>query len=134
MNRVEVNGLLVGLLMAVAKTGWDISHVHVEVEETDGEALRVRVAGNATFLRLPKLLDALDALPRDRAVELELSGLRHTDHACATALEGWAEAHEARQVAKDAGNADPGTGAGAVAGTDADADAGQRIVTLRSTT
>lgn len=62
-----------------------------------GGVLRVRVAGNATFLRLPKLLDALDALPRDRVVELDLAGLRHTDHACAAALEGWAESREVRR-------------------------------------
>lgn len=91
-------GVLAGLVLAVAKTAWDISHVQVEVEEgADGGALRVRVSGNATFLRLPKLLDALHALPRDRPVELDLTGLRHIDHACAAALAGWAEAHEARQ-------------------------------------
>ncbi|GAA1234250.1 hypothetical protein GCM10009646_23190 [Streptomyces aureus] len=45
------------------------------------------MVGNATFLRLPKLLDALEALPADRDVRLELGGLRHLDHACATALE-----------------------------------------------
>ncbi|MFE2017449.1 SulP family inorganic anion transporter [Streptomyces sp. NPDC059499] len=90
-------GVVVGLVLAVAKTAWDISHVHVEVEEGVGGVLRARVAGNATFLRLPKLLDALDALPHDRVVELDLSGLRHTDHASAAALEGWAEAHQARR-------------------------------------
>jgi hypothetical protein len=50
---------------------------------------RIVGAGNAAFLRLPKLLDALEALPADRDVRLELDGLRHLDHACATALEGW---------------------------------------------
>ncbi|MGW6635738.1 SulP family inorganic anion transporter [Streptomyces cyaneofuscatus] len=90
-------GVLVGLLLAVAKTAWDVSHVHVETVEGPG-VLVVRVIGNATFLRLPKLLDALDALPADRKVELELSGLRHTDHACAAELEGWAAQREARQA------------------------------------
>ncbi|MDX3378118.1 SulP family inorganic anion transporter [Streptomyces sp. ME02-6991-2A] len=90
-------GVLVGLLLAVAKTAWDVSHVHVETVEGAG-VLVVRVIGNATFLRLPKLLDALDALPADRKVELELSGLRHTDHACAAELEGWAAQREARQA------------------------------------
>ena len=62
------------------------------------EPRRTASSGNATFLRLPKLLDALDALPADRRVELELSGLRHTDHACAAELEGWAAQREARQA------------------------------------
>jgi ABC-type transporter Mla MlaB component len=59
----------------------------------------VRVMGNATFLRLPKLLDALEALPHDRDVRLELGGLRHVDHACAAALERWAAARDHERVA-----------------------------------
>ncbi|MFJ6748468.1 MULTISPECIES: SulP family inorganic anion transporter [unclassified Streptomyces] len=140
-------GVLLGLLMAVAKSAWETSHVHLEIVgppgvvggaqgpsgpgRSDGlEALerlgspewpgastpaaataqgiaaaaapapvttaplppiRVRAVGHATFLRLPKLLDQLEALPRDRAIELDLSGLRHLDHACAAALGSWAE-------------------------------------------
>jgi MFS superfamily sulfate permease-like transporter len=83
-------GVLVGLALAVAKTAWDASHVHVETEDRGDAGIVVRVLGHATFLRLPKLLDALEALPRDREVRLELGGLRHVDHACAAALEGWA--------------------------------------------
>lgn len=82
-------GVLVGLLLAVAKTAWDTSHVQVETEDL-GAVEGVRVRGNATFLRLPKLMDALEALPRDRPVQLDLGGLRHVDHACAAAMEGWA--------------------------------------------
>jgi MFS superfamily sulfate permease-like transporter len=85
-------GVLVGLALAVAKTAWDISHAHVETEDLGTEGIVVRALGNATFLRLPKLLDALEALPQDRDVRLELGGLWHMDHACAAALEGWASA------------------------------------------
>ncbi|MFC9296321.1 SulP family inorganic anion transporter [Streptomyces sp. NPDC057011] len=84
-------GVLVGLGLAIAKAAWETSHVHIE-EVWEGEELCVRVVGNASFLRLPKLLDALDALetvPRGRVIRLDLSGLRHLDHACLTALEGW---------------------------------------------
>jgi MFS superfamily sulfate permease-like transporter len=81
-------GVVVGLLLAVIKTAWDVSHVHVHVQE-DAGTLRVRLVGNATFLRLPRLLDTLEALPHGRHVELDLSGLRHLDHACRTALLAW---------------------------------------------
>ncbi|MEU3468247.1 SulP family inorganic anion transporter [Streptomyces sp. NPDC006687] len=81
-------GVLAGLALAVAKAAWETSHVHVE-EVWEGEELCVRVVGNASFLRLPKLLDCLEALPHDVSVRLDLSGLRHLDHACLTALEGW---------------------------------------------
>lgn len=70
-------GVLVGLGLAVAKAAWETSHVHVE-EVWEGDELCVRILGNASFLRLPKLLDALDALPPAPSVRLDLSGLRHT--------------------------------------------------------
>ncbi|MFJ8160529.1 SulP family inorganic anion transporter [Streptomyces sp. NPDC096136] len=81
-------GVLVGLGLAVAKAAWETSHVHVE-EVWEGEELCVRIVGNASFLRLPKLLDSLEALPHGPSVRLDLSGLRHLDHACLTALESW---------------------------------------------
>jgi len=92
-------GVLVGLALAVAKTAWDISHVHVETEDRGAAGMVVRVVGNATFLRLPKLLDALEALPRDRVVRLELGGLRHVDHACAAALDAWAAGRGHERIA-----------------------------------
>ncbi|POX38468.1 sulfate transporter [Streptomyces sp. Ru73] len=144
-------GVLIGLLMAVAKTAWETSHVHLEVtgDGIDGaqarevhslvvaksvhgggaatatapeataldapplEAaepaadrtagpVRVRAVGNATFLRLPRLLDQLEELPADREIQLDLSGLRHLDHACEAALLSWAEQRR-RRLAEPAG-------------------------------
>jgi MFS superfamily sulfate permease-like transporter len=96
-------GVLAGLLLAVVKSAWEISHVQVETEDPGGETqtgarrpLHVRVLGNATFLRLPRLLDQLEALPHDRRVELNLAGLRHMDHACGMALASWEQEHNSR--------------------------------------
>ncbi|MFG2893752.1 SulP family inorganic anion transporter [Streptomyces sp. NPDC048248] len=166
-------GVLLGLLMAIAKSAWETSHVHLEIVGSEGTAeragteddaaasppapapsgatalsatalsavpgtavsagssgasgaagaagaaeasgdgladggarrtIRVRAVGHATFLRLPKLLDQLEALPRDREIELDLSGLRHLDHACAAALGSWAE--QRRSTAEGAGKGD----------------------------
>ncbi|GAA2637247.1 SulP family inorganic anion transporter [Streptomyces axinellae] len=100
-------GVLLGLLMSVVKTAWETSHVHVETEDPGAELpLQVIVLGNATFLRLPKLQDQLDALPADRRVELRLEGLRHVDHACGLALSTWEEQHN-----KAAGRAEAASGA-----------------------
>ncbi|MFG2225924.1 SulP family inorganic anion transporter [Streptomyces sp. NPDC048644] len=106
-------GVLLGLLMAVAKSAWETSHVQLEItdpersrprayrdEATGLRPIRVRAVGHATFLRLPKVLDELEALPRDREITLDLSGLRHLDHACAAALGAWAE--ERRPAGSDA--------------------------------
>ncbi|MDX3854628.1 SulP family inorganic anion transporter [Streptomyces sp. AK02-01A] len=86
-------GVVLGLLLAVVKTAWDISHSHLDVRELTGGRLVVSITGNATFLRLPRLMEQLEDLPKDRPIELDLSGLRHLDHACRIALENWALRH-----------------------------------------
>lgn len=88
-------GVLIGLALSVAKTAWQASHVKLEVIDKGAGPVQAYLSGNATFLRLPKILDSLEALPQDRPVELDLSGLHHVDHACRTALETWAERHSA---------------------------------------
>ncbi|MGK5637658.1 SulP family inorganic anion transporter [Streptomyces sp. URMC 126] len=84
-------GVLIGLLLAVVKSAWETSQIHLDVQETVEGRLTVTASGNATFLRLPRMLETLEALPEDRPVELDLSQLRHLDHACRTVLETWAE-------------------------------------------
>ncbi|MFF4956271.1 SulP family inorganic anion transporter [Streptomyces sp. NPDC001222] len=88
-------GVLIGLALAVLKTAWEASHVRLEVIDKGAGPVQAYLSGNATFLRLPKILDSLEALPQDRPVQLDLAGLHHLDHACRTALENWAERHSA---------------------------------------
>jgi MFS superfamily sulfate permease-like transporter len=89
-------GVLLGLILAVAKTAWETSHTHLNVTDDGTDLIRVTLTGNATFLRLPKLLDALEALPDDRPIELNLTGVRHLDHASRTAVTSWAAQRNAR--------------------------------------
>ncbi|MGW0707219.1 SulP family inorganic anion transporter [Streptomyces sp. NPDC002643] len=86
-------GVLIGLALSVAKTAWEASHIKLEVIDKGAGPIQAHLSGNATFLRLPKILDNLESLPQDRPIELHLSGLHHLDHACRTALETWAERH-----------------------------------------
>jgi MFS superfamily sulfate permease-like transporter len=86
-------GVLIGLALAVVKTAWEASHVKLEIVDKGAGPVQAHLSGNATFLRLPKILDALEAIPQDRPVELNLSRVHHLDHACRTALENWAERH-----------------------------------------
>lgn len=88
-------GVLIGLALSVAKTAWEASHIKLEVIDKGAGPVQAYLSGNATFLRLPKILDNLEALPQDRPVELHLTGLHHLDHACRTALENWASRHSA---------------------------------------
>jgi ABC-type transporter Mla MlaB component len=79
----------------VIKTAWDASHLKLEVIDKGTGPIQVYASGNATFLRLPKILDCLESLPKDRPIELDLSGLNHLDRACRTALQNWAARHSA---------------------------------------
>lgn len=106
-------GVLLGLLLAVVKTAWETSHVQVGVQELTGGRLIVSVSGNATFLRLPKILDALEELPPGKSVELDLTELRHLDHACRTALDAWTEQRNGARADHDASAQLEQAGAGA---------------------
>ncbi|MFE9044764.1 SulP family inorganic anion transporter [Streptomyces sp. NPDC007818] len=86
-------GVLIGLVLSVAKAAWEASHLRIEHSDEGRDAVRVRLQGTVTFLRLPQILDSLEALPSDRRVVLDLSGIHHLDHACRAALETWAERH-----------------------------------------
>ncbi|MGI5505651.1 SulP family inorganic anion transporter [Lentzea sp. CA-135723] len=80
-----LTGTVAGLLAAVIKTAWDVSRLQVTVTP-EGVALR----GNATFLRLPVLLDELDRVDREH-VRMDLSGVRHLDQACGQAIDQWVD-------------------------------------------
>ncbi|MEC4019357.1 SulP family inorganic anion transporter [Streptomyces sp. H27-D2] len=86
-------GVLIGLALSIVKTAWDTSRVRPTTTDTGTGPIHIALTGNATFLRLPQILDTLEALPAGRPVELDLSGLRHVDHACDAALSDWVEGH-----------------------------------------
>ncbi|WP_414503774.1 SulP family inorganic anion transporter [Streptomyces sp. NEAU-L66] len=83
-------GVLLGIALAVIKSAWETSHIQLDTHETTDGRLLVTLTGSATFLRLPRMLETLEALPHDKPVELDLSELRHLDHACRITLENWA--------------------------------------------
>ncbi|MFJ5988620.1 SulP family inorganic anion transporter [Lentzea sp. NPDC092896] len=87
-----LTGTVAGLLAAVIKTAWDVSRLQVTVT-AEGVALR----GNATFLKLPVLLDELDRVDREH-VRMDLSGVRHLDQACGQAIDQWVD--ESRRAGK----------------------------------
>lgn len=83
-------GTVVGLAAAIIKMAWEVSHLTIN-HEHDDDKMRVRLSGTATFLRLPKLQDALEQLPPASHVHLDLTPVRHLDHACQQVVETWAK-------------------------------------------
>lgn len=93
------DGVLIGLGLAITKSAWQTSRTHLEITDPGAGSVRVQLTGNATFLRLPTILGTLEALPRNRPIELDLTALHHLDHACHHALANWASRHNDQGVA-----------------------------------
>lgn len=77
-------GLAAGIVLAALRMSQTVIRQHVEQDTA-----KVVIAGNATFLRLPKVIDALEAAaasgkPR---IRLDLTGVTHLDHACRQQVE-----------------------------------------------
>lgn len=77
-------GLAAGIVLAALRMSQTVIKQHLE-EDT----AKIVMAGNATFLRLPQLIEALEAAaeagkPR---IRLDLTGVTHLDHACRNQVE-----------------------------------------------
>jgi len=87
-------GVVIGLVVALAKAAWDLSHLRIVVDDRRTGVL-VRFTGHATFLRVPKLKGVLDGIPEDKAVTLDYQDLRYYDRACEEAFKEWVSRQEA---------------------------------------
>ena len=83
-------GTLAGWAVAVLKTAVEVSRFSVEAEHHD-DHVRIAFNGNATFLRLPRLLEHLERVPEHKHVHLDMRPLRYLDQACHQAVHQWAQ-------------------------------------------
>ena len=90
-----LTGVAVGLVVAAAKLLFTFSHLEVDVDDLgEGKPIEVSLHGAATFVKLPVLAQALEALPEGRDVHLHVGGVAYIDHACLELLNGWQEGYE----------------------------------------
>ena len=82
-------GTLTGLGLAIIKAAWEMSRMSIDSDSSDDE-VRVELSGNASFLRLPRLLHHLESQPLTDHARVDLSGVRHLDLATHQAIESWA--------------------------------------------
>ncbi|MGP4092188.1 SulP family inorganic anion transporter, partial [Streptomyces sp. KR55] len=77
-------GLAAGVVLAALRMSQAVVRQHIE-EDT----AKVVMAGNATFLRLPRLIEALEqaAASGKPRIRLDLLGVTHLDHACRTQID-----------------------------------------------
>ncbi|MDR6973731.1 MFS superfamily sulfate permease-like transporter [Streptomyces sp. 3330] len=77
-------GLAAGIVLAALRMSRTVIRQHIE-----DDTAKVVMAGNATFLRLPQVIEALEAAAeagRPR-IRLDLTGVTHLDHACRSQVE-----------------------------------------------
>ncbi|MBX9769850.1 MAG: hypothetical protein K2X29_00680, partial [Candidatus Obscuribacterales bacterium] len=89
-----LTGVIVGIVLSVAKLLYIFSHLTVRVErQPDTTILNLYLSGAATFLSLPKLAQTLDAIPADSELHVHLENLEYIDHACLDLLMSWEKQH-----------------------------------------
>jgi MFS superfamily sulfate permease-like transporter len=89
-------GVVVGIALAAGKLLYTFSRLSIKVDrDVEQKRYRMRLAGAATFVRLPKLAAALEEIPGDAEIHVELERLSYIDHACLELLTTWGEQHEA---------------------------------------
>ncbi|WP_254076697.1 SulP family inorganic anion transporter [Streptomyces pacificus] len=83
-----LEGVLAGLAAAIVLAAVRMSRMTIRISSADG-VTRLALSGNATFLRLPRLIDALESVAAEPRVHVDLSGASHLDLACRSQVEDW---------------------------------------------
>lgn len=85
-----LTGIAVGVALAVARLLYTFSHLKIRSERVNGMTV-LHLEGAATFIRLPQLAAAFEALPSGARVHVHLNELSYIDHACLDLLASWDE-------------------------------------------
>ena len=93
-----LSGVIFGIVLAAVKLLHKFSHLEVElkVDKQAGTA-DLTLTGAATFVRLPKLATALEKVPAQTELRVDLHQLDYIDHACLDLLMNWAKQHESAE-------------------------------------
>ena len=86
-----LHGVMIGLALAIALTGWRVIRARVEAKPT-GDEWRVVVEGACTFLALPRLTRVLASVPERTTVTVHLL-VNYLDHAAQQAISDWQRQH-----------------------------------------
>lgn len=89
-----LNGVLLGLAMSMVLTLWRVAHATVKAEPTGEDRWQVTIEGACTFLSLPRIHQALDAVAPGTQVTVQLS-TTFIDHAAREFVDAWRRQHEA---------------------------------------
>lgn len=90
-----LTGVLVGVGLSLVKLLWNFSHLEIAVDsDVSSGRTTLYLRGAATFIRLPKLAAALEAVPAGAELHVHFEELTYIDHACLDLLMNWEKQHE----------------------------------------
>lgn len=92
-----LQGLLVGIVLAVFKLAWNFSRLSVRSEvSTLDQRIDLHLDGSGTFVGLPKLARSLQQVPQNHEVHIHLEHVDYIDHACFELISDWKKDYQER--------------------------------------
>jgi len=88
-----LTGVITGVVLTIAKLIYQMTHLEINVRQDHG-LRHIELIGAATFVKLPQLASALEAVPSGTEVHLDIHNLAHIDHACLDLMTSWRARHE----------------------------------------
>lgn len=83
-------GVLTGLALSLVELLPHVRNLKLDVQvHRKDSGVDLQLQGRATFLSLPRLIKALDSVPADAPVRLDVAQLVQLDHTCAEVLIDW---------------------------------------------
>jgi MFS superfamily sulfate permease-like transporter len=83
-----LTGVIIGFAASVAKLLYTLTHLKLTTTR-DAEVHHLHVEGAATFLRLPALATALEAIPRSAELRVHINHASFVDHAALESIASW---------------------------------------------
>src|SRR5690606_24320908 len=90
-----LTGVLIGIVLSAVKLLYTFSRLRIVISSEEGaDRVLLKLDGTATFLRLPKLAQALEQVPPGAQLPVDISDIEYFDHACLDLLMSWQRQHE----------------------------------------
>ena len=90
-----LTGVLTGVFLSGIRLVYKVAHLGI-VTQTQGNRVELSLIGVATFVRLPKLAQALESIPATAEVHLDIDRLAYIDDSCLDLIRSWKEQFESR--------------------------------------
>jgi MFS superfamily sulfate permease-like transporter len=88
-----LTGVITGIVLSLAKLVYQVTHLDIRTRREHG-AMHIELVGAATFIKLPQLANALEAVPAGTVLHLDIHNLAYIDHACLDLITNWRSRHE----------------------------------------